>query len=51
MRTQIYTTLVPIWKNNLDKLNLDYNKPFKKQYIFYLLISKIYIIIKNKELI
>ena len=37
-------------EDNLDKLNLNYNKLFKKQRVFYLLVSKIYIIIKNKEL-
>jgi len=38
-------------EDNLDKLSLDYNKLFKKQQTFYLLISKTYIITKNKDLI
>jgi len=37
-------------ENDLNELNLNYNKLFKKQRAFYLLISKIYIITKNKEL-
>jgi len=38
-------------ENDLDELSLNYNKSFKKQQTFYLLVSKIYIITKNKNLI
>jgi len=41
---------MPNIEDNLDELNLDYNKFFKKQRAFYSLVSKTYIITKNEEL-
>jgi len=41
---------MPDIEDDLDELSLDYNKPFKKQRAFYSLVSKVYIITKNKEL-